>query len=124
MLLGKDERVEIYIGKGFSGDWDFKNEDGTPKDMSSITSTNITVRNIDPQFSSDPIITDIGTVVIEPESKVGRVNLKFTHTETQKLKIPSMEKEPYTESAIYSKIILSDQDDVPFLELNVAPIKV
>lgn len=123
MIIGKDERTEIYVGKGFQGDWDFKNLDGTPMDLAAITSAKAILRNISPQFSSDPVY-EVGSILVQPGGEIGRVRLTLNPSDTSKFKIPTNEKNPFTSSDIYGKLLLVDQADTPFLEINVALIKV
>jgi hypothetical protein len=120
MVLGVDDNVTIHIGKGFSSKWDFVDSDGETTDLSHITSAKATLRNIDEEFSNDPIY-DVGIVGI---INGGTVTLDLTSTDTNKIKIPSTESNPYTHNNIYAKIVVEDNKQVPILDLYINPLKV
>ena len=122
MIVANDEELVIYTGLAFSVPYDFKEDDDTPISFAGKTFTGI-LQNLNSDFSIEAAIEDYGTITTEPGDVVGRILIELNATETSMLNIPDTDLEPYTESGIYAKILVIDNNSIPVLDIKVKPIK-
>lgn len=122
MIVANDEELIIYTGLAFSVPYDFKDDNDVPISFTSKTFTGI-LKNLHSDFTLDSAVTNFGTITTEPDGVVGRILIELNEAQTALIKIPDNELEPYTESGIYAKILVVDQDNLPVLDIKVRPIK-